>query len=288
MSLRESFETAPEFGGQVYVLEAGAAAAPPLVLIHGLGAGGARDFELLLAELSQHYHVLSFDLPGFGRSTRGYEVYSPERYAHFVHAMITRHFPGPAAVLGHSMGAAIALQLAGDIESVSRLALLDVAGVLHYQEYLRTLVRAERSDDGFFKDTLKRTRKLFFGIGWWPIPNANLKQLGLTTQPRRYFSSTQTAALLFVQHDFGPALRKIRVPTFLGWGRRDDNRAATHGRGAAVSALTAYPALVRALEPRSDVERACRGRALAARVSRGTRQASGGRTGRAAHVLSRG
>jgi pimeloyl-ACP methyl ester carboxylesterase len=220
LHLRESYESAPEFGGEVYVLEAGAPSAPPLVLIHGLGEQGARDFEPLLPELSRHYHVLSFDLPGFGRSTRAHQTYSPQRYARFVHGLITRYFSGPVAVLGHSMGGAIAIQLAGTYpRSVKQLALLDVAGILYYQEYLRTIVRAERADDGRLANAWKATRKVLFEIGWWPISNAKLGQVGIDRGRRR--NPGRTAALLLVQHDFGPALRRVRAPSFIGWGRHD-------------------------------------------------------------------
>jgi len=224
IALRESMEDDPEFGGRVFVVEAGAATAPPLVLVHGMGSRGARDFTPILGALSARYHVLAFDLPGFARSTHGRAGYAPSRYARFVRAMIARRFgEQPVAVLGHSMGGAIAIELAGTHpEAVSRLALLDVAGILHYREYLRTLVRAEREDDGFFARARKKVRTTLFDIGWAPFASVKLERLGLASGGKRSLSSSTTAALLFVQHDFGPALRGVRAPTWIGWGAHDE------------------------------------------------------------------
>jgi pimeloyl-ACP methyl ester carboxylesterase len=56
--------------------------------------------------------VLTFDLPGFGRSGQRNDVYSPERYVKFVRAMMARHFDEPAFVLGHSLGGGLAILLA--------------------------------------------------------------------------------------------------------------------------------------------------------------------------------
>ncbi|MET0342676.1 MAG: alpha/beta fold hydrolase [Polyangiales bacterium] len=224
LARRERLEPDPEFGGQVYVLEAGRADAPPLVLVHGLSDAGARDWEPVLSALSRHYHVLAFDLPGFGRSTRAHQVYAPQRFVRFVSGLIARHFTGPVAVVGHSMGGAIALALAGDHpEQVERLALLDVAGVLHYRDYLRAVVRAEQPDDNLFVRGLKEVRGALFEVGLFPVQHRKLEDLGLAARPRfrRVLTPSRAAAVLFVQHDFGPAMRRVRAPTFVGWGRRD-------------------------------------------------------------------
>jgi pimeloyl-ACP methyl ester carboxylesterase len=208
-ALRERFEEAPEFGGSMYVVEAGPEDGPPLVLIHGLGAAGARDFAPVLPALDDAHHILAFDLPGLGRSGRRDDVYAPRRYAKLISALIERHFPGQqVAVLGHSMGGALAIQLAGDHpEQVGRLLLLDVAGVLHYREYMREVIAA--STPSTWQRTLAGTRKVLFEIGMFPARRMRLEDLALDANPtlRGFFDSSKTAAILFIQHDFGPAIR---------------------------------------------------------------------------------
>jgi len=222
LALRESFEPAPEFGGVVHVIEAGLTDAPPVVLIHGIGKRAAHDFDAILPWLSTRHHVLAFDLPGFGRSSRTPDAYSPERYVRFLDQLIARHFRGPVAIVGHSMGAALAIQLAADHpERVSRLALLDVAGILHYRAYLLELNAGNPSQPpGRFKAVWRGARaavlRMFSSL-------ESLENLRLDTNAgwRRYLPVKTTTTVAFIEHDFGPALRKVHVPTWLGWGRRD-------------------------------------------------------------------
>jgi pimeloyl-ACP methyl ester carboxylesterase len=223
VSLRARFEPAPEFGGELYVTEAGPRNAPPLVLLHGLGEQGARDFDPILLDLTMRYRVLAFDLPGLARSPHQGDVYSPRRYAALVSAMVARHFGQRAvAVLGHSMGGAIAIQFAADHpEQVERLMLLDVAGILHYREYMREVIAG--SPKTTWKRTVSGARRTLFSIGMFPARRMKLETLALEASPtlRAFFSSSRTAALLFVQHDFGPAIRRVRAPTLIGWGALD-------------------------------------------------------------------
>jgi pimeloyl-ACP methyl ester carboxylesterase len=53
----------------IHTLELGSKASPPLVLVHGLGAGAAAYAKNLLP-LSQRYHVYAIDLLGFAASSR--------------------------------------------------------------------------------------------------------------------------------------------------------------------------------------------------------------------------
>lgn len=72
------------FGGQVHLLEAGPPMAPALLLVHGLGDNGARDFYPILPLLARSHHVYAVDLPGFGQSTHATALYRNRcRCAHF-------------------------------------------------------------------------------------------------------------------------------------------------------------------------------------------------------------
>ena len=103
-------------------------AAPPLLLLHGLGSRW-QTWLHLIPLLTLRWHVYAPDLPGHGLSP-----HTPGRYRAIDHAGAALDFfrdavapPGrPAAVIGHSLGGAAAAILAASApESVSALVLAD-------------------------------------------------------------------------------------------------------------------------------------------------------------------
>lgn len=237
---QERDEPAPEFGGSVHVIEAGSPTAPPLMLIHGLGPGSS-DFHALLPTLSAHYHVLTFDLPGFGLSTHDKQLYTPERYAHFLHAMAARHFRAPAAVFGHSMGGAIAIAYAASYpQEVAKLALLDVAGLIHYRAYSRMVIGSTPAHHSLWERTRRSINGVLFDVGMYPLGGLDLQTLELSDRSllSHALPSEQLAAIAFIKHDFGPALHAVSAPVWLGWGKLDT-----------VAPLRTFDALRYALRP---------------------------------------
>jgi 2-hydroxymuconate-semialdehyde hydrolase len=101
---------------------------PPLVLIHGLG-GQTYNFRYNIPVLSQRLRVVALDLKGFGYSERPDDSdYSLAAQAGLVGEFMDRLDIPRAAVLGHSMGGAIALRLAvTSPQKVDRLVLVGSA-----------------------------------------------------------------------------------------------------------------------------------------------------------------
>lgn len=87
-----------------------AASVPPLVLIHGIGAS-SRDWEYVLPTLSEARRVVAPDLRGYGRSPRG-PGYAVPTLAADVWALLDRLDIDHFDLIGHSMGGAVALQMA--------------------------------------------------------------------------------------------------------------------------------------------------------------------------------
>lgn len=110
---------------RLHVRQAGDGA--PLVLLHGL-ASSSRYWEPFLAPLSRAYHVLAPDLLGFGRSPKPTgATYSAEAHLGALIAALTPHLDVPMTLVGHSMGAILALHLvAARPELVERLVLVSL------------------------------------------------------------------------------------------------------------------------------------------------------------------
>lgn len=228
--IRTAFFPDDEFGGRIYVLQAGPvsdSAAPPLVLIHGLGEAGVRDFYPILQSLAEKRRVIAFDLPGFGRSSKGNEEYTPARYVEVVRRLIDALAKGKADVVGHSMGGAIALMHAGTHpQQVRRLVLVDAAGILHREAFVGEQVRATfdpaRKEVPNVVEAIEAAagRLLRKGREFEPPPELVLKSAWLRKgalggEPGRI------AALGLITTNLGTAIAAVQAPTLLLWGAKD-------------------------------------------------------------------
>ena len=215
------------FGGKAVVAERGLRAGPTVLLVHGVGENAAADWSLVERALAGRYRVLTVDLPGFGRSSHANKLYSPERYAQFLREVVVQIAGGPVLLVGHSMGGAVCLRFAATSpELVRRLALVDVAGVLHREAFVSHVVRQQVSRLGSY--------------GRWLLPHAQRggerlmgvsDRLGL--RPGAALRSaasrlallggnpSRIAGLALMVDALGATLELVRAETLLIWGTDD-------------------------------------------------------------------
>lgn len=109
-------------GVRLHYEEAGAG--PPLVLLHGIGAS-RQDWEFQVPAFSRHYRVITPDLRGFGQSERSGN-YGVGTFAGDIWALLELLQVERFNLIGHSMGGAVALQMAVDRpERIERLIAAD-------------------------------------------------------------------------------------------------------------------------------------------------------------------
>jgi len=80
------------------------------VLVHGIGMGRS-----VFADLARHLgdgEVIAVDLPGYGEAPEPARVLTMERTADLVSAYVRERVRTPAVIVGHSMGAQVALEMA--------------------------------------------------------------------------------------------------------------------------------------------------------------------------------
>lgn len=92
-----------------FYLEAGERGAPPVVLLHGLGATCA-SFLPTLWDLSRDHHVIAVDLPGFGESDKPVRRLHAPYYASWLVAFLDALAIDRAHLVGNSMGGRVALE----------------------------------------------------------------------------------------------------------------------------------------------------------------------------------
>ncbi|WP_127820024.1 alpha/beta fold hydrolase [Microbacterium sp. CPCC 204701] len=83
---------------------------PVYVLVHGIGMG-----RTVFADLAKHLgdgETIALDLPGYGEAPEPPRVLTIERNADLVAAYLRARVTTPAVIVGHSMGAQVALEVA--------------------------------------------------------------------------------------------------------------------------------------------------------------------------------
>ncbi len=111
---------------------------PALVLVHGL-PGSRRDFRWLVPCLTDHVRVIRLDLPGWGDTPLATERGTDLRArGGFVAAAVDALGLSSCALLGHSMGGAVAVAAADRLgDRLDALALLASAGMRRHRRMRR-------------------------------------------------------------------------------------------------------------------------------------------------------
>jgi len=217
----------PELGGRVMLYRAGRRDGPAVVLVHGLGQNGARDWSRLIPALADGYAVYALDLPGFGQSDKGNRLYSPARFALAIENVIRPRVGGRFVLIGHSMGAAVSLAYAAAYpERIQRLILVDMAGVLQRAVYAETLSRlgTRTATGGYVADVPWFFAYLHMALTRAEsVPVSSEPLLDIAAVRQQFFRGDPNAiaAYTLVNHDFSRALRSVAAPTLLIWGSED-------------------------------------------------------------------
>lgn len=217
----------PVFNGHAYVYEAGKQHARTILLVHGLGDEGARDFSEQIPWLAESFHVIAVDLPGFARSDKANALYSPSNYAAFLKYVVDRFVRGPFVLVGHSMGGVVTLRYAALYPNdVERLVVVDAPGILHRHALSSNYI--SRVGLNFLPSTfdpltkfanlarqmlarVERTNldpELILSIG-------NLREKMLAGDPNRI------AGLAVAVEDMSKVLPKVKAETLVIWGKED-------------------------------------------------------------------
>ena len=172
----------------------------PVVLLHGLW-NSSRIWQGTLETFSPAYHLYAPDLPGHGQSPACFP-WRLREVAALLGAWMRSLEIGPATVVGHSMGGALAMLLAAtNPELIQRLVLVNAVGLPLQRPFLRTLARAGMS---FVNQQTARYTIRYGGRSTLVPPLATWQAL----------DEIMTC-------DLRPDLSAITCPTLIIWGMRD-------------------------------------------------------------------
>lgn len=231
-------------GVSTAVLEGGQGS--PVVLLHGPG-GNATHWARVIPDLANTNRVVAPDLPGQGASVLRHEELTVDRVVAWLGELIERTCESPPAVVGFTLGGAIAARFAVDRpHGLSRLVLDDALGLSEFdpaREFGEALGAfqagpTQRTHELLYRHCmhdLARVRERM-GERWEPFEAYNL-HLART-------ASVQAAGGALMGQLGIPAippadLERIAVPTSLIWGRQ--NLAAPLEIAEAASARYGWP-----------------------------------------------
>lgn len=241
-------------GIDVSYTEGGDPADPDLLLVHGINAAASSyEFSEVFEELSDEFHVIVPDLPGFGSSERPPLLYSGALYTDFLREF-ARDTVEDATCVASSLSGAYAVETADSVE-FSRLVLIcPTATTMPTQRpRLRSLLRAPVVGTGLYNLLASRRSIRYFSAdhGYYDMDKFSDEKLEYewesAHQPgARYAPASFVAGFLDRPIDLGKELAELDTPTTLVWGREADITPLKQGRTLAETADTRLVVIDRA------------------------------------------
>ena len=201
------------------------------MLVHGLG-GCAANWVDVAPLLARSLRVLVPELPGHGRSAQLAAVPNLAVFADRIGALAAREGMAPAAYVGHSLGAVVALRLAlRRPEAVSALVLAAAAGISSTTRRAKWGLRilgiiGPRRLVAPWADSVAESaflRYLVFGR-WGASDPLILSRAAVDgfLEGTRLTTDSVSAARAVVVDDVRKELGELRCPTLVLWGARDN------------------------------------------------------------------
>jgi proline-specific peptidase len=217
-------------GVNLHYVEAGKG--PALLFLHGLG-GTWKDWSANLPAFAATHQVMAIDFPGFGDSDKPEGKYSIEWFTDIVEGFFREKKLKRVNVIGHSMGALVALDLAARLNSrVKKLVVTDAVGIGDKSEFISYAMtkkimgpetRWESFEkflqeeframvDSFVKDQKPKTAREFF---------ESVPKNPFTGNPFLPMTPNVQLTASIIDFDIRSKLASIRQPTLILWGAKD-------------------------------------------------------------------
>ena len=218
--IRKGYVDTPN--GQVHFRELKHVGGTPLVLLHQTASSGMM-FEPLMTLLSDSFHTLAPDTPGFGASFSPPSLFTVQYLSSSLHAALTNLGVESCYLFGHHTGSAIAVQMAHDHPGfVKRMVLsgpplLSESQVNGLKASLKPIALAE--DGSHLTHVWERIRKRDSAL-----PLETVHREVLLTQSAR--EAAQGAYQAVFEQPLKVQLEALEIPILVMAGEHDTLRAS--------------------------------------------------------------
>lgn len=198
-----------------------------VVLIHGLG-GAMHEFKPLAERLAKNYHVVSFDLPGFGLSDAPSHTTDIQAvYRDFMGFILDNYIKDTCYLIGNSMGGMIAWNTAlNKMEKIQKLVLLAPAG---YDMVQIAEKNAEWINQPIIRFLLAKGAARFIAKSNVEMCFYNDEHIDPELFDRKYGMMNKVGNLEYLKQLAGYkkfmdtiTIKQIETPTLLIWGTEDE------------------------------------------------------------------
>lgn len=222
-------------GQEIRTEEEGSPKRQKAILVHGWSSSSYA-MSPLSALLSQRFHCVSVDLPGFGSSPRFKERTTIDKYVDLLADFIEQESSGPVVMIGHSMGGMISVTLAQRYPVlVERMVLIcpTITGKLSTQVNLLISPITFMERFGLGQLIVSSVESLFIGLTdrlMRPVSFADRTGITAADYKRlradaRHPGQGRVRAECFLAmraHDLSGKLNAIEIPTLAIWGAEDN------------------------------------------------------------------
>ncbi len=224
-SLSAFAQTAPQektttgFGAKISYLEAGDAAKPTVILLHGLGADNV-SWMFNVQALAANYHVIAPDQIGFGKSDKPMLKYRVGTYVDFLDKFMSQLRIEKASLVGNSLGGWIAAWTAIKYPNrVEKIVLADAAGLKPAEVDMKLIYSLNYST----REEVRALSKLVFYDQTF-VNNETFVEQSMEKRVRAGDAYTINSLIESVKRDedfLDGQLGNIKKPTLIIWGKQD-------------------------------------------------------------------
>ena len=226
-------------GFDISYTEAGDPENQDLLLFHGTGAASSsHEFYRVVDALSEDFHVIAPDLPGYGHSDRPPLLYSASLYSTFVADAIEDLSDESPVVVASSLSGAYAASAAHDVAVKELILICPTDSTMgNRQTWVRSLVRSPVLGHGLFNLVVSKRglRHFHEDHGYYNMENLTDEVLEYewqtTHQPgARYPVASFISGFLDPEEPLEELLADVDAPVTLLWGRNADTTPLSEGR----------------------------------------------------------
>jgi len=222
-------------GFDVEYTEAGDPDDPDVLLLHGIHAAGtSQEFDGVFEALSEEYHVIAPDLPGFGRSSRPPVTYTAALYEEFL-ADFAADRTENAACIATSLTGAYAARVADEAGFSQLVLVCPTADTGERKPLVRALFRSPVVGEGLFNLLASKPSIRLFDR--WEAYDGGADEGTVDYQWRtahregaRFAPASFVGGYLTPEYSVEAALAAVEIPVTLVWGANATRSPVTKGR----------------------------------------------------------